>query len=186
MAEQPNISQILAALCESYETPTYQDIHGLPVATAQRPSATPPQPQHPLPQPPPQQHAVHSHPPPGYPPISYPPSYPPAGPPVAAVSYNIPQPISSGSIDISNIKPINSGSVAIQDAVARARGIAAEKGIGHWTMRGNGSRLIWMATIIHSLGTDADVYQHLAATTTPDWLAAITNALAHARGLQLD
>ncbi|KAL9610146.1 MAG: hypothetical protein Q9167_005124 [Letrouitia subvulpina] len=43
--------------------------------------------------------------------------------------YPIPQPSNSGSFDLSNIKPTNSGSVSLADAVARARGIAAEKGV---------------------------------------------------------
>ncbi|KAL9037750.1 MAG: hypothetical protein Q9214_005560, partial [Letrouitia sp. 1 TL-2023] len=81
----------------------------------QRPGGTPLQGQ--ATQQPPPTHA--------YPPPSYPNPTPSAGPSV----YPIPQPSNSGSLDLSNIKPTNSGSVSLADAVARARGIAAEKGV---------------------------------------------------------
>jgi far upstream element-binding protein len=58
-----------------------------------------------------------------------PPPAPHAG---AAPGYNpLPQPTSSGSVDISNIKPVNTGSVSFNDAIAKARGIAAEKGVSY-------------------------------------------------------
>jgi hypothetical protein len=182
MSEQPNISQILAALCES--TRSANRAFGAYTAAAQRPSATPPQSQHPQHQLPPQQHAPpHGHPPSGYPLSSYPPSYPPAGPPVAAVPYSLPQPSSSGSIDLSNIKPVNSGSVAVQDAVARARGIAAEKGNGYGGMRAGNSKLIELAKDIEDPRTDISSFQHPPATLMHDWLAVCTNALGHAQDL---
>ncbi len=80
-------------------------------------------------QPPPQQQQ---------PPHGYPPSYPQAGPPPATAPYPVPQPSNSGSIDLSNIKPVNSGSVSLADAVAKARGIAAEKGVSYASVRGEG------------------------------------------------
>ena len=92
---------------------------------AQRPGSTPSQAQ-----PPPQQHQP--------PPHGYPQSYPQAVPPPAQAPtpYSIPQPSNTGSIDLSNIKPVNSGSVSLADAVAKARGIAAEKGVSYGSMRG--------------------------------------------------
>lgn len=60
-----------------------------------------------------------------YPPPQY------ATPPGGATPYGLPQPINSGSVDLANIKPINSGSVSIADAIAKARGIAAEKGLSY-------------------------------------------------------
>lgn len=39
--------------------------------------------------------------------------------------YQYPQPSSSGSVDLSAIKPVNSGTVSIQDAIARAKAVAA-------------------------------------------------------------
>ena len=39
----------------------------------------------------------------------------------------LPQPSSSGNFDLSSIKPVNSGSIGLNDAIAKARGIAAEK-----------------------------------------------------------
>ena len=67
----------------------------------------------------------------GPPPVPGAPFPPPqyATPPSSATPYGLPQPISSGSVDLAGIQPINSGSVSIADAIAKARGIAAEKGV---------------------------------------------------------
>merc|ERR1712072_281777 len=43
-------------------------------------------------------------------------------------SYPLPQPSNSGSVDLSNIKPVNSGTVSIAEAIAKAKVIAAQKG----------------------------------------------------------
>jgi far upstream element-binding protein len=51
--------------------------------------------------------------------------------------YSLPQPTNSGSLDLSSIKPVNTGSVSIADAVAKARGIAAEKGVSYEPGRGS-------------------------------------------------
>lgn len=59
--------------------------------------------------------------------------------PSTAAAYNIPQPTNSGSLDLSNIKPVHSGSVSLADAIAKARGIAAEKGVSYDNGRGGGS-----------------------------------------------
>ncbi|KAL8736457.1 MAG: hypothetical protein Q9166_000249 [cf. Caloplaca sp. 2 TL-2023] len=89
----------------------------LAALAAQRPGGTPLQGQPPPQQPPPQ---------------AYPqPAYPNPTPPVNAAPYGLPQPSSSGSLDLSSIKPSNSGSVSLADAVARARGFAAEKGVAY-------------------------------------------------------
>lgn len=40
----------------------------------------------------------------------------------------LPQPTNSGSLDLSSIKPANSGTVSLADAIAKARGSAADKG----------------------------------------------------------
>jgi far upstream element-binding protein len=69
---------------------------------------------------------------------TYPPQYGP-GPPGGAPNYSLPQPISSGSVDLSSIKPVSSGSVSIADAIAKARGFAAEKGVAYDTSRGMNS-----------------------------------------------
>ncbi len=58
-------------------------------------------------------------------------AYPVPNTPLAAPGYALPQPISSGSVDLSGVKPSNSGSVSLADAIARARGIAASKGISY-------------------------------------------------------
>lgn len=53
----------------------------------------------------------------------------PAASPPAIPGFNFPQPTHSGSLDLSAIKPVSSGSVSIQDALAKARGFAAQKGL---------------------------------------------------------
>ncbi|KAH8717112.1 hypothetical protein GQ44DRAFT_742178 [Phaeosphaeriaceae sp. PMI808] len=74
---------------------------------------------------PPTQHA----PPPQLPP-GFPGAMPTASPPTIP-GYNFPQPTNSGSLDLSAIKPVSSGSVSIQDALAKARGFAAQKGLAY-------------------------------------------------------
>ncbi|KAF2141260.1 uncharacterized protein K452DRAFT_326987 [Aplosporella prunicola CBS 121167] len=103
MAGQADISQILAALA------------------AQRPASTPSQAQ----QPPPQQQA------PGAPglPQGFSGAYMTPTPPTGMPAYGLPQPTSSGSVDLSSIKPVSTGSVSIADALAKARNIATEKGL---------------------------------------------------------
>jgi far upstream element-binding protein len=68
------------------------------------------------------------------PPSGYPPQY--SQPPGVGAPYGLPQPVSSGSVDLGGIKPVNSGSVSIADAIAKARNIAAEKGVTYDTNRG--------------------------------------------------
>ncbi|KAK2037779.1 KH domain-containing protein [Colletotrichum somersetense] len=74
--------------------------------------------------------------PPGYPPPpggQPPPSYPPmpqqSAPPYAGGYPGLPQPSASGSLDLSSIRPVNSGTVSIADAIAQAKAFAAEKGV---------------------------------------------------------
>lgn len=116
MAEQPSITSILAALGTSsaslnlsYPTTNLE----LAAQGGQRPASTSAQAQ---PNQPPQyqQPAQQSA-----------PSYP------LQSTYPLPQPISSGSVDLNNIKPVSSGTVNINDAIAKAKAIAAEKGISY-------------------------------------------------------
>ncbi|KAL6710665.1 hypothetical protein ACN47E_007722 [Coniothyrium glycines] len=104
MAAPPDLNAILAAL-----------------AAGRGPSTTPSQtPQ----QAPPAQHPA--------PPQGLPPGFPgamPAATPPGIPGFNFPPPTNSGSLDLSAIKPVSSGSVSIQDALARARGFAAQKGL---------------------------------------------------------
>lgn len=60
---------------------------------------------------------------------------PTATPPTMPGGYNFPPPTHSGSLDLSAIKPVSSGSVSIQDALAKARGFAAQKGLAHEAAR---------------------------------------------------
>jgi far upstream element-binding protein len=53
----------------------------------------------------------------------------PSATPPQMPGFSFPQPTSSGSLDLSAIKPVSSGSVSIQDALAKARGFAAQKGL---------------------------------------------------------
>ena len=56
--------------------------------------------------------------------------YPQQGVPYQqAPSYPYPQPAASGSIDLSAIRPVNSGTVPLADAIAKAKAFAAEKGV---------------------------------------------------------
>ncbi|KAF2173104.1 hypothetical protein M409DRAFT_62723 [Zasmidium cellare ATCC 36951] len=105
---QPDISQILAALAQQQPNGTPQQ------------SATPQQP--------PPSHQL----PPGYPPPGVLPSAPPSAPPQAAY---LPQPSSTGSVDLSTIKPVSSGSVSIADAIAKARNIAENRGLQAYDSR---------------------------------------------------
>ncbi|KAH9220785.1 hypothetical protein DL95DRAFT_456054 [Leptodontidium sp. 2 PMI_412] len=84
----------------------------LAALAAQNNNAPPPQAQQPTyQQPPPQQ------------PLQNP--YAPQG------GYSLPQPSNSGSVDLSNIKPVSSGTVSIAEAIAKAKAIAAEKGVSY-------------------------------------------------------
>src|SRR5947207_1307034 len=63
-----------------------------------------------------------------------PPSQNPYPPPAQSYhhpppSYPYPQPSQSGSIDLSAIRPVNSGTVPLADAIAKAKAYATEKGI---------------------------------------------------------
>ncbi|KAI5923805.1 hypothetical protein F4810DRAFT_193900 [Camillea tinctor] len=104
MADVPDIQSILAALAQ------------------RNTGATPTQAQPP-------------HPAPGYPqthtPSAYPPTMPPATQPMpyATGAYPLPQPSASGNLDLSAIKPINSGTVSFADAISQAKAYAAEKGL---------------------------------------------------------
>ncbi|KAK7525284.1 uncharacterized protein IWZ02DRAFT_489617 [Phyllosticta citriasiana] len=102
MAAQPDISQILAALAATNRT-------------GSTPSQTPSQP--PQQQPPPTL------------PQAYPPAYVPPTPPAGVPAYGLPQPTNSGSVDLSSIKPVSTGSVNFSDVLAKARNIATEKGL---------------------------------------------------------
>ncbi|KAK8006221.1 hypothetical protein PG991_012518 [Apiospora marii] len=66
-------------------------------------------------------------------PNAYPPSMPPGvqAPPYAGGGYPLPQPSASGNFDLSTIKPVNSGTVSIADAIAQAKAFATEKGISY-------------------------------------------------------
>lgn len=69
-------------------------------------------------------------PPPPVPGAPYPPpQYAP--PPGSTAPYGFPQPINTGSVDLAGIQPVSTGSVSIADAIAKARGIAAEKGLSY-------------------------------------------------------
>ncbi|KAF2212351.1 hypothetical protein CERZMDRAFT_112068 [Cercospora zeae-maydis SCOH1-5] len=103
----PDISQILAALAQ-------QQPAGSPATSA-----------------PPQQ--LSHQPPQGYPPPGVIPAQPPSAPPHQAAY--LPQPSSTGSVDLSQIRPVNSGSVSIADAIAKARNIAENRGIASYDPR---------------------------------------------------
>ncbi|PNS20989.1 Far upstream element-binding protein 1 [Sphaceloma murrayae] len=65
------------------------------------------------------------------PPIGIP-GYPPAPQqaPTPLGGYALPQPTNSGSVDLSSVRPVNTGSVSIAEAIAKARSLAADKNVG--------------------------------------------------------
>ncbi|KAK8217319.1 hypothetical protein M8818_001572 [Zalaria obscura] len=71
---------------------------------------------------------------PGYP-VGYPGAMPQQAPTPSLPGFALPQPTSSGSVDLSAIRPVNSGSVSIADAIAKAKSIAADRG-GSFDNRG--------------------------------------------------
>ena len=61
-----------------------------------------------------------------YPPPTVPtPSYHSTG-------YVLPQPAVTGNVDLSNVRPVGSGTVSIADSIAQARAFAAEKGVASY------------------------------------------------------
>lgn len=112
MADQPSISSILAAL-GMYPSPlrSFEVKDTDPFIAAQRPNAAPA----------PNQPGAYQQPPQSQPQNAYP----------AGGGYSLPQPVSSGNVDLSSIKPVNSGTVSIASAIAKAKAIAAEKGVSY-------------------------------------------------------
>ncbi|EAQ84277.1 hypothetical protein CHGG_10681 [Chaetomium globosum CBS 148.51] len=103
----PDINSILKMLGDATQrpatsTPT-QNHTGVPAPAPAMPSGYAPPGQNPY-----QQQPTSYHPPPSYP---------------------YPQPASSGSIDLSAIRPVNSGTVQLADAIAKAKAYATEKGV---------------------------------------------------------
>ncbi len=81
----------------------------------------------------------------------YPLPFSTASAPAPNSAFTLPQPVNSGSLDLSAIKPVNTGSVSIAEAIAKARGIAAEKGLSH--DRNNSGMLTSHQTICHGFNT---------------------------------
>ncbi|KAF2154427.1 hypothetical protein K461DRAFT_224228 [Myriangium duriaei CBS 260.36] len=67
------------------------------------------------------------------PPPALPPGFPGAVPQQGGTpslgGFALPQPTSSGSVDLSSVRPVSTGSVSIAEAIAKARSIAADKNI---------------------------------------------------------
>lgn len=83
----------------------------------------------------PQAPTPHQQPPPNQAPQGYPPGVYPGQPPSAPPQSYLPQPSSTGSVDLSSIKPVNSGQVSIADAIAKAKSIAADRGVSSYDHR---------------------------------------------------
>ncbi|KAF2281590.1 uncharacterized protein EI97DRAFT_34048 [Westerdykella ornata] len=109
MAATPDISAILQALAQQQQSQT----------PAQAPPPAAP---------------AHQPPPPGLP-AGLPGALQNPTPP-AIPGFPLPQPTSTGTVDIGAIRPVSTGTVNIQDALAKARGFAADKGLSSY----NGSR----------------------------------------------
>lgn len=129
MAEsQPDIQSILAALGETIPmrrrayTHTDRDFFSI-LPAAQRPAGAAPG------QTPPGVPGQSYGPPPGASQGSY--RSPPGGGPVygGPSQSGLPAPAASGSVDLSAIRPVNSGTVSFDDVLSKARAFAAAKGI---------------------------------------------------------
>ncbi|KAF2460318.1 hypothetical protein BDY21DRAFT_161891 [Lineolata rhizophorae] len=112
----PNISEILAALA------------GQPNAGGTPSQSATPQQQQPA-------AAAYGAPAAGAPaPAGYPGALTTPTPPAGA-GFALPQPTSTGHVDLRNIRAVNSGSVSYSDALAKARGFAAERGVSTYDGR---------------------------------------------------
>ncbi|KAF2745782.1 hypothetical protein M011DRAFT_405510 [Sporormia fimetaria CBS 119925] len=107
MAATPDITAILAALAQ-------KSAQGTPTQAA--PTAPP------------------GHPPPPGLPTGLPGALQIPTPP-AIPGYGLPQPTSTGTLDLAGIRPSSTGTVNIQDALAKARGLAADRGISSYSGR---------------------------------------------------
>lgn len=68
---------------------------------------------------------------------AYPGAYNSSSPPApTAANYGLPPPDNTGSLNLTGAKPGDAGSVSIAEAIAKARGIAAEKGLSYEPGRG--------------------------------------------------
>ena len=112
MAGQPDITAILAALGTPFLPPSNITLPLRQKITAQK-NGTPSQSSNPQNQ--------------GAPGTNYPGGPSSSTPSNLNPGFSLPQPSSSGNLDLSNIKPISSGSVSLADAIATAQGKAAAK-----------------------------------------------------------
>lgn len=60
--------------------------------------------------------------------------------------YGLPQPSASGSVDLSAIRPVSTGNVNFQDALSKARNIAADRGIPYDPRQANNGDSYYVAT----------------------------------------
>lgn len=123
----PDINAILAALGAHPALASPPPSFLLTLLTAARPATTTPS-QTPQQAAPPLMPTMQGLPP------GFPGAMPTATPPT---NYGFPLPTTQGQIDLSNIKPSSSGSFSIQDALAKARAAAAEKGLSHQPRSGS-------------------------------------------------
>ena len=68
----------------------------------------------------------------------YPQSYPMAHQHSNASQYPLPQPIAAGNVDLSNIRPLNAGSVSLSEAGEKERGYGGGK-LGFYDESRNGT-----------------------------------------------
>lgn len=124
MSAPPDITAILAALgMRPWSTAQHEtDAHFL-LASQNRPAQANPT------QTPAQASPAQQQPPAGFPAgYAMPNSTPPAIP-----GFPLPQPTNTGTVDIGAIRPVSSGTVNLEDALAKARGFAADKGLSSYS-----------------------------------------------------
>lgn len=125
MAQPPDIQSILAALGTQFHTSFAWDNSNHRISAAHQPATTTAQ-APPVGQPQVPPGVYHYAPPPNNAATAAPPGY--GAPPLAH----------AGNFDLSSIKPVNTGSVSLADALAKAKSFAAERGISD-AHRGNPS-----------------------------------------------
>jgi len=131
MAGQPDVQAILAALQGTRQIhygafASRTETNTMVITASQNNAGAPMQ----------QQHQSHQ-PPPGVPP-QYSNMIP--NPMQSNSGYSLPQPSASGSVDLSAIRPVSTGNVQFQDALAKVRNYAADKGISYEQNRSNSGK----------------------------------------------
>ena len=97
----------------------------------------------------------------------YPNSYPVPTPPNPA-PYALPQPVSTGSVDLSNIRPIHSGSVSLNEATENSRGYSNGKGFAYEDVRNGELGLKLHRNVLRRLLCQGPIMREILAIDSRD------------------